>query len=311
MSETKNPALPYVAFIFLALIWGVSFLFIKLGVQDMSPTALVLVRSVSGTVALAAIMLVMRRSLMGPDWRRRVIPFAVMAVANALVPWVAIAWGEEHISSGLASILNSTATLWTAIIIFWFIPTERPGPLNYAGVLIGLSGVVILVLPDLTTHGVTFSFLGVMSCLGGALSYAIAAIYARKRMRGMNVYEQSLGQLIATSVIAIPFAGPSVPHIHLAFVSMAAVIYLGVFGTGIAYLLYYYTMNTLGAVRATGVTLLVPMTAVLWGVVLLHETVNLSIILGMAVILAGIVLTNLRRAAHPQAAAVERDSAVA
>ena len=310
MSEPRNPLLPYVAFIALALIWGVSFLFIKLAVQDMSPTALVLIRSVSGAIALGAIMLVMRRSLFGPDWRSRVLPFGVMAVTNALLPWVAIAWGEEHISSGLASILNSTATLWTAILIFWVIPTERPSSLNYAGVLIGLSGVVILVLPDLTQHGVTFSFLGVMSCLAAALSYAIAAIYARRKLRGMNVYEQSLGQLIATSIIAIPIAAPSVPHIHIAFVSMAAVIYLGVFGTGIAYLLYYYTMNTLGAVRATGVTLVVPVTAVFWGVVLLHETLNVAIIVGMAVILGGIVLTNLRRAATPQPA-IETDSAVA
>lgn len=310
MSETKSSLLPYVAFVALALIWGVSFLFIKLGVQDMSPTALVLVRALSGAVALAGIMLVTRRRLFGADWRRRAIPFAVMAVCNALVPWVAIAWGEEHISSGLASILNSTATLWTAILIFWVIPTERPSPLNYAGVLIGLTGVVILVLPDLTSHGVTFSFLGVMACLGGAFSYGIAAIFARRNLRGMNVYEQSLGQLVATSILAIPIAAPAVPHIHLALVSLAAVIALGAFGTAIAYLLYYYTMNTLGAVRATGVTLLVPVTAVFWGVLLLNESLSWTILVGMAVILGGIVLTNLRRASSPEPA-VERDSAAA
>ena len=302
--------MPYVAFIALALIWGVSFLFIKVGVRDMSPTALVLVRSVSGTVALAAIMLAMRRPLFGRHWRSRVIPFGVMAITNALVPWVAIAWGEEHISSGLASILNSTATLWTAILIFWVIPSERPSPVNYAGVLIGITGVAILVLRDLTSHGVTFSFLGVMACLGAAFSYGVAAIYARRKLRGMNVYEQSLGQLVATSLIAIPFAAPSVPHIHLAFVSMGAVIALGAVQTGIAYLLYYYTMNTLGAVRATGVTLLVPVTAVFWGVVLLGESLSVPIIAGMAVILAGIVLTNVGRASRSEPA-VERDSAAA
>jgi drug/metabolite transporter (DMT)-like permease len=302
--------MPYVAFIALALIWGVSFLFIKVGVQDMSPTALVLVRAVAGAVALGAIMLVMRRPLFGPHWRSRVIPFAVMAVTNALVPWVAIAWGEEHISSGLASILNSTATLWTAILIFWVIPTERPSPLNYAGVLLGLSGVVILVLPDITAHGLTVSFLGVMASLAGALSYSISALFARRRLRGISVYEQSLGQLVATVVLAIPIAAPSVPHIHLAFLSLAAVVALGAFGTGIAYLLYYYTMNTLGAVRATGVTLLVPVTAVFWGVVLLNESLSVPIIVGMAVILAGIVLTNLRRASRPEPV-VERDSAAA
>lgn len=310
MSEPRHPLLPYAAFVSLALIWGVSFLFIKVGVQDMSPTALVLVRSVSGAVALAVIMLATRRRLLSHDWRRRLIPFAVMAVSNALIPWVAIAWGEEHISSGLASILNATATLWTAILIFWVIPSERPSPVNYVGVLTGVAGVAILVLPDLTAHGVTFSFLGVMACLGGALSYGIAALYARRKLRGMNVYEQSLGQLIATSLIAIPFAAPSVPHIHVALVSMGAVIALGAVQTGVAYLLYYYTMNTLGAVRATGVTLLVPVTAVFWGVVLLGEALTWAIILGMAVILGGIVLTNLRRAASPKPA-LERDSAAA
>ncbi len=310
MSEPRNPALPYVAFISLALIWGVSFLFIKIAVQDMSPTAIALIRTVSGAAALAAIMMITRRPLFGPRWRSRTVPFVIMALTNALIPWIAIAWGEEHISSGLASILNSTATLWTAILIFWVIPTERPSPLNYAGVLIGVSGVVILVLPDLITHGVTFSFLGILSGLGAAFSYAIGAIYARTKLRGMDLYQQSLGQLVATSILAIPIAAPAVPHIHLAWLSLASVIYLGVFGSAIAYLLYYYTMNTLGAVRATGVTLLVPVTAVVWGVVLLHESLSWSIILGMAVILGGIVLTNIRPAARSQPV-VERDSAVA
>ena len=91
---------------------------------------------------------------------------------------------------------------------------------------------------------------------------------------------------------------------------MGAVIALGVGGSGIAYLLYYYTMNSLGAVRATGVTFLVPITAVFWGVVLLNESLSLPTVIGMIVILAGIVLTNMRRAPRPQAA-VERDSAAA
>ncbi len=130
----------YAAFVALALIWGVSFLFIKVGVQDMGPTGLVLVRSVSGAVALAVIVRVMGRPLFGPDWRTRILPFAIMAVVNALLPWAAIAWGEERITSGLASILNATATLWTAILVFWVVPAERPTPLNYVGVLIGIAG---------------------------------------------------------------------------------------------------------------------------------------------------------------------------
>jgi drug/metabolite transporter (DMT)-like permease len=304
MSESKSPALPYVAFAALSLIWGASFLFIKLGVQDMSPTVLVLVRSASGTITLGAIMLVTRRSLLSDDWRQRVVPFLFMAVANALLPWAAIAWGEQHISSGLTSILNSTTSLWAAILIFWVIPSERPSALNYLGVLVGITGVVILVLPDLTAQGVSGSVLGVLAVLLASFSYAVAALFQRTRLRGMSIYQQSFGQLAVTSLLAIPIAAPALPSVHLAWLSMGAVIALGVGGSGIAYLLYYYTMNTLGAVRATAVTFVVPVTAVFWGVVLLHESLTIPVVAGMLVILLGVVLTNVRRA--PRAVAESR-----
>jgi drug/metabolite transporter (DMT)-like permease len=155
VSESRKQLLPYVAFTTLGLIWGASFLFIKVGVHDMSPTVLVLIRAGSGAIVLAVIMRAMGRPLFGDKWKERLPSFTFMAVANALFPWVAIAWGEQHISSGLASILNSTTTLWAAIFIIWVIPTERPSLLNYAGVLLGIVGVAILVFPDISTHGLT------------------------------------------------------------------------------------------------------------------------------------------------------------
>jgi len=302
--------LPYLAFTALALIWGASFLFIKLGVHDMSPTVLVLVRSAAGAIALAVLMILTGRRLAGHDWGRRLWLFAFMAVTNALVPWVAIAWGEQHISSGLASVLNSTTTLWTAILIYWVVPAERPTALNYAGVLVGLAGVIVLVLPDLIAHGISGSVLGALAVVAAAFSYAVSALFQRTRMRGMNLYEQSFGQLAMSALIAIPFAAPAIPAVHLAALSMGAVIALGVGGSAIAYLLYYYTMNTLGAVRATGVTFVVPVTAVFWGVVLLRESITAVAAIGMVVIMAGVVLTNIRRAAARPVVA-ERDSAVA
>ncbi|MHB8589117.1 MAG: DMT family transporter [Candidatus Dormibacteraceae bacterium] len=301
---------PYLALAGLALIWGVSFLLIKVAVRDMSPTVLLLLRSLSGLIALALIVKAMGRPLLGEGWRTRLGSFAFMAITNALVPWVAIAWGEERISSGLASILNSTTTLWTAVLIFWAMPTERPSKVGYVGVALGFAGVVILVLPDILAHGVSGNFLGAMAVLVAALSYAANAIYQRRKMRNVSVFDVSIGQLAATVVFAIPLAAPSLPHVHVALASMAAVIALGAGGTGIAYLLYYYVMNTLGAVRAAGVTLLVPLTAVFWGVVLLHESLSVPIVIGMAVILTGIVLTNLKSRAGREPA-LTRDSAAA
>jgi drug/metabolite transporter (DMT)-like permease len=235
--------------------------------------------------------------------------FAFMGITNAVVPWIAIAWGEEHITSGLASILNSTTILWTAVLIYWVVPSERPSAVNYFGVLIGFSGVVILVLPDIVAHGMSGSLFGSLAVIVASLSYAINALYQRRKMRNVSVFEVSLGQLVASVIFAIPIAAPAIPKVHVAVGSMAAVLALGAGGTGIAYLLYYYVMNRLGAVRAAGVTFLVPITAVFWGFLFLRESLSFPIIIGMVVILAGIVLTNLRRS--PARPAAKADSAAA
>jgi drug/metabolite transporter (DMT)-like permease len=301
---------PYLALVALALLWGFSFLLIKVGLHDMSPTVLMLIRAASGFTALAVFMIVSGRSLLGDDWRRRIVPYTVLAITSGVVPWTAIAWGEQSISSGLASILNATTPLWAAVFVIWMVPNDRPSALNYVGVLIGLAGVVILVLPDLTGKGLGGSIAGAGAVIIAAISYAISALYQRRRLRGFSVYEVSVGQLALTTLLAIPLAAPSLPSFHFALPSMTAVIALGMGGSGLAYLLYYYIINTLGAVQGAGVTILVPVTAVLWGVVLLGETLTLPIVIGMIVILIGVVLTNVRRRAGRQAVA-ERDPAAA
>lgn len=291
---SRARVLPYAALAALALIWGASFLLIKVAVQDLGPIPLVFLRAVSGAVTLAVITRAMGRPLVSTDWKKLIGPFVIMAVTNAILPWAAIAWGEERISSGVASILNATTTLWAAIFIYWVVPSERPSAINYLGVLIGIAGVATLVSPDIVAHGFTGNFLGAAAVVVAAMSYAVSALYQRVRLRGMNIFEQSLGQIVVTAALALPIAIPALPHVRVAALSLAAVIALGVGATAFGYLLYYYTMNSLGAVRATGVTFLVPMTAVFWGVVLLRESLSAPIIVGMVVILAGIVLTNLR-----------------
>ena len=306
MSDGRHPLLPYVALVSLALIWGNAFSLIKVAVDDMSPTVVVLLRAVSGSVALALIVRAMGRPLFGDGWRRRIVHFAVLGIAGSVLPWAAIAWGEERISSGLASILSATTPLWAAVLVYWVIPSDRPSALNYLGVLIGLAGVIILVVPDLKARGLGGNVAGALAVLLAALSYAASALYQRRNLRGVSVYEVSLGQLAATAALAIPVAAPTLPSMHIALPSIAAGLALGIGASGVGLLLYYYMMNTLGPVRATGVILLVPVTAVFWGVVLLHEALSLPIVIGMIVILAGVVLTNVRRPVR-RPPAVERD----
>jgi drug/metabolite transporter (DMT)-like permease len=254
--------------------------------------------------------MVVRRRKLFPNFGRRLLPFVVMGIANGVFPWMAIAWGEERISSGLASILNATTPLWAAVLVYWVIPLERPSTINYAGVLIGLAGVVILVLPDITGSGIKGDLLGTVAVLLASISYAMSALYQRRKLRGIDVFEGNLGQLAFTALLVLPIAAPSIPAVHLELKSAAAVLALGVLGSGIAGVLYYYVLNTLGPVRGSGVTLLVPVTAVFWGAFLLNEAVTLPIVAGMVVILVGIVLTNVgRNASSPQRSEPEQAAA--
>src|SRR3989442_12654743 len=189
VSDSRRGWLPYVAFAAIALIWGASFLFIKVAVQDMSPTVLVLIRSSTGLLALAVIMAAPHRRLIPADWKERLLPFAIMAITGGVLPWVGIAWGEERIWSGLASTLNATTPLFAAILVFWVIPSERPSLLNYAGVLIGLAGVVILVLRDLTAGGLRGGGIRTFGGLLGAAAYAGAGLFPPRRGGGVNGLE--------------------------------------------------------------------------------------------------------------------------
>src|SRR6202521_519374 len=133
----------YLALITLALIWGAAFLFIKLAVRDVSPATLVFARSFFGALTLGVIFAVRRQTPFPAGTRSRMLPFLTMAIVGSLIPWGAIAFGEQSISSALASILNATTPLWTAVFAYWGTPAERPSALNYLGVAIGFLGTGI------------------------------------------------------------------------------------------------------------------------------------------------------------------------
>ena len=285
----------YAALGLLALIWGAAFLFIKLGVRDMSPATLVFSRTLLGAGTLGLIFAARRQTPFPAGTRARLLPFVVLAVLGSLVPWVAIAFGEQSISSALASILNATTPLWTAVFAYWVTPTERPSGLNYLGVAIGFLGTGILIAPDLLGQPLRASTIGTLAVLGAACSYAVSALIARRRLRGVSPLQVGFWQLTLAAPLALALALPTIGATHLRVPSIAAMLFLGAGGSGIAFLLYYFMMNTLGATRATTVTFLVPVTAVFWGATLLRETITIPIVTGMAVILLGLYLTSRPR----------------
>ncbi|TMC62368.1 MAG: DMT family transporter [Chloroflexota bacterium] len=292
----------YAALGLLALIWGASFLFIKFAIRDMSPATLVLSRAVFGVATLGAVFAARRQSPFPVGTRSRLLPFVLLAIFGSLLPWFAFGFGELSISSALASILNATTPLWTAVFAYWVTPAERPSPLNYLGVAVGFVGTGVLIAPDLIGQPLRATTLGTLAVAGAAASYAVAALIQRRRLRGVSPLQVGFWQLALTAPLALAAALPTIGATHLRLPSIAAMLVLGVGGSGIAYLLYYYMMNTLGATRATTVTFLLPITAVFWGASILREAITIPILAGMIVILLGVFLTSRRAtAAAPSA----------
>jgi drug/metabolite transporter (DMT)-like permease len=258
----------------------------------MSPITLVFLRSFAGVLTLALLLAARRSTPTPPGTRARLLPFAGMAIFGSLLPWFAFGFGELSISSALASILNATTPLWTAIFAYWLTPAERPSPINYLGVAIGFIGTGILVAPGLVGQPLKASTIGTLAVAGAAACYAVAAMIQRTRLRDVSSLQVGFWQLLLTTPLALIASLPSIGRTHLHLLSLIAVVGLGAGGSGIAYLLYYFMMNSLGATRATTVTFLLPLTAILWGATLLHEAITVPTVIALLVILLGVFLTS-------------------
>ena len=292
-------AFAYGAFALLALIWGFSYLLIKVGDRDMNSNTVVLIRCASGMMTLFAIFALRRRNPAGSGVRRWLPAFFLMAVFSSVIPFILISWGQIYVTTGLASILNATTPLFTAIFAYWVTPAERPSRINYLGVVLGFIGTGILLAPEIIGQPLRVSVIASLAILVAAASYAGAALGQRRLLAGADVQEASLWQLGLATLIMIPIALPTIGQFHFHLLTLGAVFLLGSLGSGVAYIIYYYLLNTLGATRASSVTLVIPLTAVLWGALLLGESITVPVIAGMAVILFGIILTSRRGPAPP------------
>jgi drug/metabolite transporter (DMT)-like permease len=278
----------------LALIWGVSFFFIKIGLRDLAPASLVVGRLASSVVVLGAIA-AMRPAWFTGWWHHwRLI--VALAVANYVFPYVLIAWGETRIASGLASIFNATTPLFTVVLASQWRGEghEALTAQRVAGVLLGFVGVAVLVGPAaLATVGDSLpGMLGEAAVLVAAASYGVGALVSR-RFRGAPRLVGPLGSQLAALVLTLPLAAIWSPPTHVpSLAAIGAVLELGVFGTAIAFLLFFWLVNHVGSTRASIVTYLLPCTALFWGALLLGEPVTWFAIAGLALVLLGSVITN-------------------
>lgn len=288
------PRTVYVALLGLSLIWGGSFYFIKMLLHDFGPWSIACLRSTCGLLVVLLIMLAFRK-----PFGFRTIPWGamfVMAAINTALPWTLIAFSEERIPSGMASILNATTPIWTVLIGMLFF-RGRSGRMQWIGLGIATAGLLVLlgIKPGalLSVDGIGFA-----GMMGAACCYGIGSqLSKRLSVRGCTMYQITYGTLLSSAALSGVFAltteSMSLPKLT-SMTNLPMIVGLGLFGSGFAYILFYYMVEKGSAEFASMVTYLVPSTALIWGYALLDETIKWNMLAGLVIILAGVFLAGRR-----------------
>lgn len=273
----------------LSLLWGGSFLFNGILVREL-PTLTI----VSARVALAALALWTVVRLSGhaiPRSREVWLAFLGMGVLNNIIPFSLIVWGQTHIASGLASILNATTPLFAVIAAHLLTPEEKMTRGRLAGVVVGFLGVALMIGPSVLSD-LGSNLLAQLAVLGGAVSYSIAGIFGRRfRRMGLPPLLPAAGQVTASAALMLPVALIVDKPWTLAMPSMeawAALFGLAFLATALAYVIFFRILATAGATNLMLVTFLIPVSAILLGALVLGEVLAPKHFAGMALIAVGL-----------------------
>ncbi|CUW86075.1 conserved membrane hypothetical protein [Agrobacterium fabacearum S56] len=273
----------------LSLLWGGSFFFIGIAVKELPPVTIVTLR-----VSLAATALLIVCRIMGLHlprqwavWRA----FFGMGLLNNIIPFCLIVWGQTHIASGLASILNATTPLFTVIVAHFLTADEKMTGNKLAGVLIGFAGVATMIGPA-AFGGAISGLWGQIAILGAAISYSFAGIFGRRfKAMGVPPLMTATGQISSSTLMLIPAALLIDKPWTLAMPSLGtwgALIGIALLSTALAYLIFFRILATAGATNLALVTFLIPVSAILLGSLILGEQLEIKHFAGMAMIAAGL-----------------------
>ena len=289
----------WILFWLAGLIWGTSFLWIKVAVNDVSPIILVAFRTLFGSLGLGLIVALNKQAHV--SWntiKKHIFNFSFLGMFNIALPWILFSWAEQFIDSGTAAVLNGTMPLFTILISPIFIKDDRITLPKLGGLLIGFIGVVILMIPTIQ-GGWSNDVLGQAAILVATLSYASATVFARKKLHGLPSQMQALLQLSAATIIIWvtalftekPIIFPQLP------ITWLALLWLGLLGSCIAYIIYFSLLHKIGPTRMSMVTYIPPLIGMILGVVFLKEQFYWQALLGAILILSGITIVNLKQKA--------------
>jgi len=267
----------------LAALWGASYLFIKVALEDgVDPVFVVFARLALGATVLVPIAL--RSGVLGA-LAGHTGPIVFMALVQVVVPFLLITIGEQYISSSLTAILVSAAPIFTALLAVRYDDEERPRGIAAAGVVMGIVGVVLLFGLDLS--GDAKALAGGLMVLAASLGYAVGALYLKHRLRGMPAVGIAASTLVVGATTLAPAALFTLPSEVPSLEAVGSLLVLGAGGTGIAFAIFYTLIADIGPGRASLVAYIAPGFAVVYGVTLLDEQLTAAAILGLVLILAG------------------------
>ncbi|MGI8610661.1 MAG: DMT family transporter [Sphingomicrobium sp.] len=273
----------------LALIWGGAFFLIGVAVRYVPPFSYVLMRLAIAAAAMWAILAWRRETLALP--REAWGAIVLLALLNNALPFTLFGWAQTHIASGLASILNATTPIWGVIVAHLFTADEKITPRKLAGVAVGFAGVAVMIGPGLLSS-LGGGVLAELACVVAALAYALAGVWARRfKAMGVSPFSVTTGQLTVGAVMMVPVALIGDRPWTMAFPPIqawAAVATLAIVCTALGYVLYFRLIDRAGATNALLVTLLVPPTAILLGVLFLGEVIAAHDFAGLALIGLGL-----------------------
>lgn len=280
----------------LALIWGGSFLSIRVALEEVGVLTTVAFRV--GLAALALWAFVLARGLAVPRGARWIAACLLLGVFNNIVPFCLIVWGQTHIPSGLAGILNASNVMFSVGLAALFFPDERLTARKTLGIAIGLAGVALTIGPGLLTL-LDPTSLGQLAILGASLSYSVSAVYSRHALGHVRPEVVAAGMLTVSSLVMLPAAiwveGP--PALHYLPQTWAALLYISLISSAFAYILFYRVLLTAGAGNVSLVTLLIAPVAVVLGALTYGEALPPSAYLGLVLLAGGMLVIDGRLAA--------------
>lgn len=286
--STKN----WLKFFGLSLVWGTSFFWIKIGLQEVGPVTLVFFRVGFATLGLILFTLFTRNRFPLKMWWL----YLFLGFFNVALPFILISWSEKHITSGLASIMNSTQPLATALFAAIFIKEERLTLQRIMGLLVGFGGVLVL-MSNRIDGGLSTQAIGILTMVVAVLCYGGSAVFARLHNSEVTPTNQALGQMSFAMIFIIPamltleapFTLPTLPISYVAFA------WLGLLGSFVASIIWYSLMNDIGPSRVSMTTYLLPLIGVTLGAVVLHEEVDWRLLVGGFLIIIGIIIVNRKK----------------